>query len=70
MDGFKNRVKNLFDEQEQLRSHYRKLNEIISNYINGNRFSKTNILLDNINKMYSIMVMYNIYIIKIKIIIK
>jgi hypothetical protein len=59
MDGFKNRVKNLFDEQEQLRSHYRKLNEIISNYINGNRFSKTNILLDNINKMYSIMVVYS-----------
>ncbi|ORX48927.1 hypothetical protein BCR36DRAFT_354014 [Piromyces finnis] len=56
VEGFKNRIKNLFDEQEQLRQHYKKLNILINNYKNTNKFSKTSNVLDDINRQYSIMV--------------
>jgi len=56
MDGFKNRIKNLFEEQEQLREHFKKLNIIINNYNDSNKFSNTNQILDTINKLYAVVV--------------
>jgi len=56
MEGFKNRIKNLFEEQEQLRQHYKNLNIIINNYTNTNKFSKTSNVLDDVNKQFSVMV--------------
>jgi len=56
MDGFKNRIKNLFEEQEQLREHFKKLNIIINNYKDTLRFSNTSHILDTLDKMYSVVV--------------
>ncbi|ORX86502.1 hypothetical protein BCR32DRAFT_289932, partial [Anaeromyces robustus] len=58
-DAFKNRIKNLFEEQEQLKEHYKNLNEIIDNYISSNKFSKTSNILDTINNMYSVIIIYS-----------